>query len=107
VADALNARLAIHLIGERPGGDAHASRSLSAYLVYRTAPPGVSPSPSGPHQNPSARFEVTVVSNIHDKGLPPVEAGAILVERAAAILQHGAAGNRLEAILANRVTAVS
>ncbi len=39
VADQLHADLVIHLIGERPGGDAQASRSLSAYLVYRLTNP--------------------------------------------------------------------
>lgn len=90
VADRLGARLVIHLIGERPGGDALASRSLSAYLVYRVGGEGAAP----------VRFETTVVSNIHEQGLPPAEAGAVVVERALEILAHGAAGNRLEALLA-------
>src|SRR5262249_19535037 len=37
LAEALDAELIVYLIGERPGGDALASRSLSAYLVYRLA----------------------------------------------------------------------
>ena len=36
-ADKTGARLTILLIGERPGGDALAAQSLSAYLVYRLA----------------------------------------------------------------------
>ncbi len=35
IAEALEAELIVYLIGERPGGDALASRSLSAYFVYR------------------------------------------------------------------------
>ena len=93
VADRLGARLVIHLIGERLGGDALASRSLSAYLVYRAGSEG-----DAPHAPP--RFETTVISNIYEQGLPPAEAGALIVDRALAILSHGAAGNRLEALLA-------
>jgi ethanolamine ammonia-lyase large subunit len=85
LAVALAARLVIHLIGERPGGDVMASRSLSAYLVFR---------PEG------SRCETSVISNIYPQGLPPAEAGALIVEKAQAILTHAAAGNRLEGILA-------
>lgn len=88
----LGARLVIHLIGERPGGDVMASRSLSAYLVLR----------ADPADHAAPRFETTVISNIYPQGLPPAEAGALIVEKALAILAHGAAGNRLEDLLAAR-----
>ncbi len=39
------------------------------------------------------------MSNIYEAGLPPLEAGSLIVERATAILRHRAAGNRLESIL--------
>ena len=39
LADRLACDVVVYLIGERPGGDALASRSLSAYLVYRLADP--------------------------------------------------------------------
>ncbi len=84
VAAALTAELVVVLIGERPGGDARASRSMSAYLAYRVA---------------DGRFEYSVLSNIYEGGLPPVEAAAVLVERVGQILTHKAAGNRLEALL--------
>jgi ethanolamine ammonia-lyase large subunit len=84
VAERLGAALVIHLIGERPGGDALASRSLSAYLAYRCD---------------ARRFEYTVISNIYSGGLPPAEAAGVIVEKAAEILNHQAAGNRLEALL--------
>jgi ethanolamine ammonia-lyase large subunit len=87
VAERLGAELVVYLIGERPGGDALASRSLSAYLAYRRA---------------DGSFEYTVVANIHAGGLPPLEAGALLVEKVASILGLKAAGNRLEALLAAR-----
>jgi ethanolamine ammonia-lyase large subunit len=97
IADVTDAELIIYLIGERPGGDAQASRSLSAYLVYRLGKPLA----SGPQSNGSgaARFEYTVISNIYSGGLPPTEAGGVIVERVGDILKHKAAGNRLEAAL--------
>jgi ethanolamine ammonia-lyase large subunit len=85
VGERLGARLVIHLLGERPGGDAASSRSLSAYLAFR-APEG-------------GRVEYTVISNIYAGGLPPAEAAAVVVEKALAILAHGAAGNRLEGMI--------
>jgi ethanolamine ammonia-lyase large subunit len=85
VGERLDASLVIHLIGERPGGDAAASRSLSAYLAFRT--------PGG------GRVEYTVISNIYVGGLPPAEAGAVIVDKALMILLHGAAGNRLEEVV--------
>lgn len=88
IAERLAARVVIHLIGERPGGDALASRSLSAYLLHRPA--------AG---EPEPRCEYTVVSNIHAGGLPPLEAGAVIVQRVLQILAHRAAGNRLESLL--------
>lgn len=103
VARRLGARLVIHLIGERPGGDALASRSLSAYLVYRAGSErdGAAEAGGGGEAAPGGevRFETTVISNIYEQGLPPAEAGALIVERVASILAHGAAGNRLEALL--------
>ena len=99
MGERLGCDLVVHLIGERPGGDASAARSLSAYLVYRIpeAERGRAREASG---NATLRHEVTVISNISACGLPPVEAAAVIVEKSEAILRHRAAGNRLEAILA-------
>jgi len=99
LAERLQCDLVIYLIGERPGGDALASRSLSAYLVYRlgelaNGPPLAEGAPT--------KFEYTVVSNIYSEGLPPAEAASVLVEKAGEILLHRAAGNRLEQLLAGR-----
>ena len=99
IADLLEPDLVVCLLGERPGGDALASRSLSAYLVYRL---------NGPTQteaarfsgNPAIRFEYSVISNIYSGGLPPVEAGAVILEKIVQILANKAAGNRLAARLA-------
>jgi len=98
VGEHLGADLVIHLIGERPGGDALASRSLSAYLVYRvpTEQRGDAARASG---NADICHEVTVISNIYSAGLPPVEAAAQIVEKTVQILACRAAGNRLEGML--------
>ena len=99
VGERLGASVVIHLIGERPGGDARASRSLSAYLVYRL-PDAVRSAAAAASGNAAIRHEVTVISNIYDAGLPPVEAAAQIVGTTERILRHQAAGNRLEGILA-------
>jgi ethanolamine ammonia-lyase large subunit len=92
VAERLDARVVVHLIGERPGGDAASSCSLSAYLCLRTRAAA---------DDDRMPFEYTVISNIYaDGGLPPVEAAAVIVEKVTQILAHGAAGNRLEGLLA-------
>lgn len=99
VADKLQCDVIVYLIGERPGGDALASRSLSAYLVYRLGDPAVQKTAARFSGNPSIRYEYTVISNIYSAGLPPAEAGAVIVDKVSEILQHQAAGNRLEDLL--------
>jgi ethanolamine ammonia-lyase small subunit len=99
VAERLQAELIVYLIGERPGGDALASRSLSAYLVYRLADPEAQRAAAQFSGNPSVRFEYTVISNIYSGGLPPAEAAGVIVEKVGDILALKAAGNRLEALL--------
>jgi len=88
----------VFLIGERPGGDAQASCSLSAYLVYRLRDPAVQQAAARFAHSPNIRFEYSVLSNIHQGGLPPLEAGAVLLEKIHNILRHQAAGNRLTAL---------
>ena len=99
IAQHLEAELIIHLIGERPGGDALASRSLSAYLVYRLIDLESQRDAARVSGNPDVRFEYTVISNIYSAGLPPAEAAGLILEKVEEILEHHAAGNRLEAIL--------
>ncbi len=98
IADVLECELVVFLVGERPGGDALASRSLSAYLVYRLTGAALAEAAqfSG---NSRAKWEQTVISNIYSAGLPPVEAGAVILEKVLQILAHKAAGNRLQALL--------
>jgi ethanolamine ammonia-lyase large subunit len=99
IADKLGVELVIHLIGERPGGDARAACSLSAYLVYRLSDGPIKARAAAFSKNPDIRFETTVISNIYPEGLPPIEAGSVVAERALSILSREAAGNRLEALL--------
>jgi ethanolamine ammonia-lyase large subunit len=98
VGDALEPQLVINLIGERPGGDARASRSMSAYLAYRLPDEKVRQQAAAFSGHPDIRYEYTVVSNIYDGGLPPVEAGSAIAEHAISILEHRAAGNRLASL---------
>ena len=99
IAQQLQADLIIHLIGERPGGDALASRSLSAYLVYRLGDPETQREAARFSGNAAMRFEYTVISNIYSAGLPPAEAAGLILEKVGEILARKAAGNRLEALL--------
>lgn len=103
LADRLQCDVVVYLIGERPGGDALASRSLSAYLVYRLDDAAQQDAArfSG---NPAIRFEYTVISNIYSGGLPPAEAGGVIVDRVGEILACRAAGNRLESVLKKRAS---
>jgi ethanolamine ammonia-lyase large subunit len=95
----LQPNLIILLIGERPGGDALSSRSMSAYLVYKLNDPDVQQKAAVYSQSTSISYEYTLITNIYTGGLPPVEAGSVVVEKAIQILTHRAAGNRLEDLL--------
>jgi ethanolamine ammonia-lyase large subunit len=100
IATRVRADLTIVLIGERPGGDADSARSLSAYLLYQLKNPIVRREAAAFSCNSKMRFEYTVISNIYSPGgLPPAEAGSVIVEKCQEILSHRAAGNRLEALL--------
>lgn len=101
IADRTGARLVLLLLGERPGGDALAAQSLSAYLVYRLTDADEQQAAARFSGHAEIRFEYTVVSNIYSGGLPAVEAASLLVERGCQILEHRAAGNRLEDLLAH------
>lgn len=80
IGEALGSKAVVLLIGERPG--LGQSESMSCYAVY----------------NPTAdtvESDRTVISNIHHGGLPPVEAGAVIVELVADMLKHRASGIEL------------
>ncbi len=77
VGEELGAECCLNLIGERPG--LATAESLSAYMVY------------GPERGmPTAKK--SVISNIHGGGLPPVEAGAELVDLLEEMLTEQASG---------------
>lgn len=99
IGDVLCSKLIIVLIGERPGGNAPASRSMSAYLAYRLHNLEDRRRASEFSGTPDVRYEYTLYTNIYTGGLPPIEAGSVVAEKAIQILTHGAAGNRLEDIL--------
>ena len=99
VGNALRPRLVIMLIGERPGGDALASRSMSAYIAYRLGDPADQSAAARFSGNVDIAYEYSLISNIYAGGVPPVEAGSLVAEKVFEILQHRAAGNRLENLL--------
>ncbi|MDZ4832497.1 MAG: ethanolamine ammonia-lyase subunit EutC [Candidatus Melainabacteria bacterium] len=84
ISHALEAKLAINLIGERPG--LSSGVGMSAYLTYNPGPNTIS-------------SDRTVVSNIHDRGTPPVEAGAYIVHLAKTILDRKVSGVELQKTL--------
>ncbi len=103
IGDALEAQLVVTLIGERPGGDALASRSMSAYFAYRLADNTTQQSAAKFSGNPEMHYEYSVLSNIYSGGLPPIEAGSVIAEKVFEILHNQAAGNILENILQTQI----
>ena len=102
IAEKVKSDLTIVLIGERPGGDADSARSLSAYMIYQLNKSTSRREAAKFSGNEKVRFEYSVISNIYSPGgLPPIEAGSVIVEKALEILKHQAAGHRLEAKLKN------
>ncbi len=81
IAHALGMRLALNLIGERPG--LSTPGSMSAYLTYNPGPDTIS-------------SDRTVMSNIHALGTLPVEAGAHIVQIAKKILNLKMSGVKLQ-----------
>lgn len=99
LGEILQTKVIVMLIGERPGGDALASRSLSAYIAYRIADPATKAAAVRFSGNPDIAYEYTLITNIYSGGVPPVEAGSMVAEKVFEILDRRAAGNRLEALL--------
>lgn len=81
IAHRLGARLVINLIGERPG--LSSTNSLSAYITLNPGPQTIS-------------SDRTVVSNIHESGTPPLEAGAYIVELVKKIFKLNLSGVRFQ-----------
>ncbi len=81
IAFALTSRVVINLIGERPG--LSSAEGLSAYITYNPSPQTIS-------------SDRTVVSNIHERGTPAVEAGAYIVRLVKTILERKVSGVELQ-----------
>ena len=96
------------LIGERPGGDALASRSMSAYLVYRLSDADDTACGGAIQRQSAGAVRVHGdLEYLSARGLPALEAAGVIVEKAAQILLRRAAGNRLEALLKSADPAVA
>ena len=103
IGNALQAQLVVTLIGERPGGDALASRSMSAYFAYRLSEDATQNLAATFSGNNQMLYEYSVLSNIYAGGLPPIEAGSVIAEKVFEILKYKAAGNRLESLIQNKM----
>lgn len=81
ISEALNAKVTIQLIGERPG--LATGESMSCYMAYEAS---------------SAKTESqrTIVSNIHRKGIPPVEAGAQIIYLTDTLMREKKSGTELK-----------
>lgn len=77
VAKLVDCKLAIILIGERPG--LNTAKSLSAYMIYK------------PNEQ-TVEADRTVISNIHHDGLAPTEAGAYISELISKMLKAKCTG---------------
>lgn len=98
LAEVLNPEIIVYLIGERPGGTAAATKSLSCYYCYNLSDAKAQKAAAEFSGNFDVRYEYSVLSNIYEKGLSPIEAGSVIVETVCAMKAHQAAGNRLEAL---------
>jgi len=81
ISEALNAKVTILLVGERPGlatGD-----SMSSYMAYESS-------------TLKPESQRTVVSNIHRNGTPPVEAGAEIVSLVDLMMRKKCSGVELK-----------
>jgi ethanolamine ammonia-lyase small subunit len=77
ISEALGAKVTVLLVGERPG--LATAESMSSYMAYE----------SSTNKPESQR---TVISNIHSKGTPPVEAGAQIVHLIEIMLREKMSG---------------
>lgn len=80
IGELLSPTVLVELIGERPG--LVTAKSMSAYMCYK------------PNKN-TIESDRTLVSNIHDGGLPPIEAGAHVASIVKKIFDAKASGLKL------------
>lgn len=83
VSEALNAKVTIILIGERPG--LATGESMSCYMAYEAS-------------TLKPESQRTVISNIHKGGTPPVEAGAQIVHLVDVMMREKKSGVELKTI---------
>jgi len=81
ISEALQAKVTIILIGERPG--LATGESMSAYMAYESS-------------TKKPESQRTVVSNIHKDGMPPVEAGAQIISIIETMLREKKSGIALK-----------
>lgn len=81
ISEAINAKVTLILIGERPG--LATGESMSCYMAYEAS-----------SRKPESQR--TVISNIHRNGMPPVEAGAQIVELIETLLREKKSGIELK-----------
>jgi len=81
ISEALNAKVTLLLVGERPG--LAVGNSMSCYMAYEasTAKP---------------ESQRTVISNIHRRGTPPLEAGAHIVDIVKIMMEKRVSGVDLQ-----------
>lgn len=81
ISVALDAKVTVQLIGERPG--LATGESMSVYMAYESSP-----------EKPESQR--TVVSNIYSGGIPPVEAGAQVVYLTEVLMREKKSGVELK-----------
>lgn len=81
ISEAVNAKVTLILIGERPG--LATGESMSCYIAYEAS-------------SKKPESQRTVISNIHKNGMPPVEAGAQIVELIEILLREKKSGIELK-----------
>nr|WP_238476037.1 ethanolamine ammonia-lyase subunit EutC [Clostridium manihotivorum] len=81
ISEVLNAKVTLILIGERPG--LATGESMSCYMAYEAS-------------SKKLESQRTVVSNIHKNGMPPVEAGAQIVQLIEILLKEKKSGIELK-----------
>jgi len=81
ISEALNAKVTVLLVGERPG--LATGESMSSYMAYESS-------------TLKPESQRTVVSNIHKNGTPPVEAGAQIVYLIEVMMREKSSGVELK-----------
>lgn len=81
ISEALNAKVTIQLIGERPG--LATGESMSCYMAYEAS-------------SAKSESQRTIVSNIHRNGIPSVEAGAQIIYLTDILMREKKSGTDLK-----------